>query len=216
MTSKESANRGTPSNLVNPVPSTRRNIWFNNRLFLETDYEGYFVSNDGIVISFRPNNGRGDIDLNKQPKILKYGTCGSSRKYYCVICSLGNKKIPKTVHRLVYETFIGTIPSNMTIDHIDGDTHNNTVKNLQLLSPQDNTRKSTFGHIPKTKKNVYLSLDDREYHFNSIGDMTDIIDFKVLQRARLGKFYTKYSKYKIISFCEGATTIEIKVETLRK
>ena len=72
MTSKETANRETLER-VNPVSSTKRSVKINGVTFVETNYEGYFVSNDGVVISFRSKNGRGIIDINKPPKFLKYG-----------------------------------------------------------------------------------------------------------------------------------------------
>lgn len=46
-----------------------------------------------------------------------------------------------TVHRAVYEAFIGTIPQGMVIDHIDEDRLNNRVDNLQVLTSGDNVRK---------------------------------------------------------------------------
>lgn len=48
----------------------------------------------------------------------------------------------KYVHRLVYETFVGEIPKDKTIDHIDGNKQNNHISNLQVLSRGDNSRKS--------------------------------------------------------------------------
>jgi hypothetical protein len=38
--------------------------------------------------------------------------------------------------------FYGEIPESMTIDHIDGNKHNNRIENLQLLSVHDNVMKS--------------------------------------------------------------------------
>ena len=57
-----------------------------------------------------------------------------------------------SIHRLVYETFIGPIPENMLIDHIDGNRANNSLTNLRLVS-QSNNMKSAMdnghkGQIP--------------------------------------------------------------------
>lgn len=46
------------------------------------------------------------------------------------------------VHRFVWEYFNGPIPEGLVVDHIDGDRCNNSLHNLQLLSPKDNVRKS--------------------------------------------------------------------------
>ena len=45
------------------------------------------------------------------------------------------------VHRLVWETFKGKIPEGKEIDHIDGDTKNNALDNLQVLTPRNNKTK---------------------------------------------------------------------------
>lgn len=45
------------------------------------------------------------------------------------------------LHRVIYESFVGLIPEGMTIDHIDGDKLNNNVRNLQLLTPEENAVK---------------------------------------------------------------------------
>ena len=198
------------------MSSTKRTVKINGVTFVETNYEGYFVSNDGVVISFRSKNGRGTIDINKPPKFLKYGLCGGGRKYYSVICSLGTKKIPKTVHKLVYETFKGDVPSDMTIDHIDGNTFNNNVDNLQLLSAAENTRKANTGRVSSGRKSVHLILDGKEYSFKRVLDMQTIIPYNLVLRGRYKLFDCPNTKYRILSFSEDVTTIEIEVQTVRE
>ncbi len=60
------------------------------------------------------------------------------------------------VQRLIMMTYGGLNSSNwdMTVDHIDGDKHNNSVENLQLLSNGDNTRA-----YYKRKKTMATSLE---------------------------------------------------------
>lgn len=57
-----------------------------------------------------------------------------------------------SIHRLVYETFIGPIPSNMYVDHIDGNRSNNDVSNLRLVTQSENMLNSMknghSGQIP--------------------------------------------------------------------
>lgn len=42
------------------------------------------------------------------------------------------------VHRLVVRTFIGEIPKNYEVNHIDGDKSNNRVENLEIVTPSEN------------------------------------------------------------------------------
>lgn len=43
-----------------------------------------------------------------------------------------------SIHRLVYEAFIGDIPDGMKVDHIDGNRSNNKVSNLRLVTQSEN------------------------------------------------------------------------------
>jgi hypothetical protein len=48
----------------------------------------------------------------------------------------------KSLHRILYEKFIGEIPVGMIIDHRNNVRNDNRLSNLQVLSVKDNTRKS--------------------------------------------------------------------------
>ena len=51
----------------------------------------------------------------------------------------GGKYLRDYIHRLVAQHFIGEAPEpNMYVNHIDGDTHNNHVSNLEWVTPQQN------------------------------------------------------------------------------
>ena len=50
-------------------------------------------------------------------------------------------------HRFVYEVFKGTIPSHLEIDHINNIKSDNRIKNLQLLTHQQNIQKSLSKQI---------------------------------------------------------------------
>lgn len=75
----------------------------------------------------------GGIELGGKTGLLKHGkpwgTLDKSNGYY-VVHYLGKKRY---VHHIVWEMVNGTIPSGITIDHIDQDKTNNSPDNLRLV-----------------------------------------------------------------------------------
>lgn len=99
-------------------------------------YEGkYQASNSGKIRSLdrvifnKGCNGRQHIN----GKILAISV---AKNGYCVV-NLGHGK-QQYVHRLICNTFIGKIPYKMTVNHKDGNKTNNNIKNLEILSYQEN------------------------------------------------------------------------------
>ena len=69
-------------------------------------------------------------------------TANKSTGYNCVCVSLGsrdNKKLLR-IHRLVAEAFIPSIEGKDYVNHIDGVKTNNTVDNLEWVTPSENTQ----------------------------------------------------------------------------
>ena len=96
------------------------------------DYVGYEINEKGDVFSFK----------QYEPKQLKSQKASQSKKgYYQVRLYDNGLSTFHYVHRLVWETFVGEIPSDKQIDHIDGDTSNNHISNLQLVTGRENIKK---------------------------------------------------------------------------
>lgn len=70
---------------------------------------------------------------------------------------IGNRCIP--LHRVVYAWFNGYIPQGYDIDHIDNDTFNNNINNLQPL-----TRKENLAKRGRADNQYTAHLSDEEYH----------------------------------------------------
>lgn len=88
-------------------------------------YEGrYAVNRMGEVYSYyldrlmKPKNQRGYREV-------------------ALLNSIGNKKF-FMVHRLVFMTFVGPIPENMEVNHIDGKKSNNWLENLEVVTSSEN------------------------------------------------------------------------------
>lgn len=84
-----------------------------------SNYKGYVISRDGIVVNTKTNR-----------KLIP-----SNRNGYLRV-NLGTKKL--SVHRLVYETYIG--PISGYIDHINGDRSDNRVENLRDITQKENVK----------------------------------------------------------------------------
>lgn len=85
----------------------------------------------------------GRVKNNRTGLILKPSiACG----YYKVRPSVQGKAHDFIIHNLVYCVFnnITNIPSDMVVDHIDGDKLNNNLSNLRLVSLSDNVKASLY------------------------------------------------------------------------
>ena len=80
---------------------------------------------------------------------LKFGKVrilkpGKTKKGYLYVCLCKDRKQKQFyVHRLVYETFNGTIPEGYEINHIDENTENNCLSNLSAVSHKTNINYGT-------------------------------------------------------------------------
>ena len=107
-------------------------------------FDGWYeVDNVGNVYSLKktynkPEDWDGKLSFRKQ-----------SSGYYQVKFYHDGKNTYHLIHRLVYEAFVGPIPKNMTIDHIDGDKYNNVPSNLQVMERSANTIKGWEGRRSK-------------------------------------------------------------------
>lgn len=97
----------------------------------------YFVSSSGFVYSSRM--------LGPYDDLRELKAFGDGRRGYLKVklYPINHKPITVSVHRLVYTT-INKIPYGIEgeINHIDGNKLNNSIENLELLSPKDNVRHS--------------------------------------------------------------------------
>lgn len=123
-------------NLVN------KNISNKIELSLE-DCSNYFKYNEDAESKLERLQGVWTGNFSKG----KIGHCGyiynderSNAKFWRI--KFKNKSV--LIHRIIWVLFNGTIPDNMVIDHIDGNSMNNSIDNLRCITKQLNTlNKST-------------------------------------------------------------------------
>ncbi len=81
---------------------------------------------------------------------LAFNRAGRNREYLKFTGSYG-KKLLATVK---YRTFIGDIPKGCVIDHIDGNTMNNDIRNLRAIPDAINHRDGGF--MRKLRNNGFI------------------------------------------------------------
>lgn len=152
-------------------------IIFENEIAYKTKYDGYYVTKSGKVITTKVKGGQGRINIF-QPREYCYKVDKDGYLEVCLSFIENNRHIRKyyRVHRLVYETLMGDIPQELTIDHIDANPQNNSIENLQILTRENNTRKALKNKkSPKRfmyqlyKNNIYVGTFDRKELGKNIG-----------------------------------------------
>ena len=97
------------------------------------NYEMYEVSNLG---NFRSKFDRKENEKYREIK----GTLSSSGYQNIFLTGKNGKKISCKAHRLVAEAFIENPEKKRTVNHKDGDKHNNVASNLEWATYQENSQ----------------------------------------------------------------------------
>ena len=162
----------------------KKKILFNNEEAFATKCVGYYVTKSGKVISIKVKGGQGKIDeTNPREHNYKKDKDG----YLEVLLSNNSKRKYYRIHRLIWETFYGDIPMDLTVDHIDGNKTNNNIENLRLLTREENARiansnkqsKKAFEYevngIIKTRKMIEQEFGiSRKFWYNSKNKINEV------------------------------------------
>jgi hypothetical protein len=103
------------------------------------NYEGYYISTSGEVLSTRPKNGKGPCDIKKARIMKPYANKHGYK--YIILGKKNYKRELKKIHRLVAETFLEDFNNpNLVVDHKDNDKLNNNLDNLHMVTPSQNSK----------------------------------------------------------------------------
>lgn len=115
-------------------------------------YEGLYVADEcGDIYSLDRFDGR----IWRKGRKLKADM--NSAGYLRVTLSKGGKVQRFFVHRLVFETFKGSIPKGLQIHHINEDKTDNSIKNLMTATARENN------HFSADAKGYKLTQEDVDY-----------------------------------------------------
>lgn len=123
-------------------------------------HEGYEVSDQGRVRSFRKHGGVGR-GLVTKPRLKK--THPNSVGYLAVTLQKpdGNRCSSYHVHALVAAAFLGPRPAGMQVAHADGNRANSRLDNLRYATPLENAAdKRIHGTQPVGEQNARHKLTD--------------------------------------------------------
>ncbi len=95
-------------------------------------HKGFFVSDTGRVED-RRGKGFGKEWWREKRKVIPFLSCGYPH------VSLGGRKKQAAVHRLVAEAFITNPWMKPFVNHKDANKANSNVRNLEWVTPQENS-----------------------------------------------------------------------------
>lgn len=137
--------------------NTRPHIIINGRTYYQIpNARDYYLSEDDHVYS------------TVRHKELSVNRCVSTGYMQVTI-----NAHTQPLQRLKYETFIGPIPNGKTVNHIDWNTRNNSLNNLEPLSHRENCNKQrrheTVNELPEGSielEDVVYRTPRNVYHFH--------------------------------------------------
>lgn len=135
----------------------------------------YQVSNLGRVKSLQRKT---KLNLNKEKEaikkelILKQGKAGIKRNYLMVVLFKNYMPTNKMVHKLVAEAFIPNTENKLQVNHIDENTFNNCVTNLEWCSAKYNINYGTRTKRAKIKMSKKVFQYDKNKNLINIWQST--------------------------------------------
>lgn len=134
-------------------------------------------------------------------KTKKFMTPQMSSKYPTYNLSLEGKKKKVKVHRMVAETFLENPDGKPYVNHIDGDTHNFHISNLEWATASENNCHAartglrpiggqTPNYCPRVGSVVWAYIDNYpNYIISNIGEIQNVRSKRILKPALDAKGY---------------------------
>lgn len=148
----------------------------NNKQYLNSDY---IIYEDGRCYS------------NKSHKFL---TPQMSAKYPTYNLTIDGIKKKVKVHRMVAEAFIPNPDNKDIVNHIDGDTHNFNVSNLEWATAQENSKHAIKSGLHINSSQIAITLKDNLIPDEEWRDIPDYPNYRISNYGRIVNITTKNLK----------------------
>lgn len=105
------------------------------------------------------------LAIHKDQTVIQIADLVLSKKHYTHkgYITVPTGKTSASLHRMMYSTFVGDIPNNLTVDHIDNNKDNNDISNLNLLTSEENTKKQSLDGVIKKASNKLRVVNFLKY-----------------------------------------------------
>lgn len=149
---------------------------------LNINFEKYIITKDGIFSKYFKKQLKGNETVDGYLKVTLKNNDGTNGCYY--------------IHRVIWSYFNGEIPENMQVNHKDENKYNNSLSNLDLISPKDNCNwgKRTEKNI-KNRNHIYRRT---VYQYSDKGKLVN--SYKSVREAERA---TGFNEPNIAKACRG-------------
>lgn len=163
-------------------------------------FPGYFITEDGKVFSAwkqkRQNGIQGIITYLDYDNLTEKAQLKDKAGYWVVSIYKEGKQYIKKIHRLIAEAYINNPNNYPYINHIDENKENNSLDNLEWVTPSQNCVHSNCRYkyqIENIKTKEIIEI------INLRGFCRDNdLDHRAMHRTLIGK-YSQHKNYRVIS-----------------
>ena len=140
--------------------------------------EEYFATEGGKIWTTRPRNGKaGDITVRE--------VRGTTDKNGYQVIGFKTKPAKRFVHQLVLETFVGPRKPGQGSRHLDGDSQNNRLENLEWSDQKTNMRdKVAHGTDNRGSNHVSSKITEEQ-----VVEIRKIYSEKKISHSKIAKLY---------------------------
>lgn len=170
----------------------------------------YVITRVAMQTGFCRNLVKRELVFREVKRVHKYG---KDKSYLATIISVDGKAKSLLLSRVLYAWFKGDIPDGYDVDHIDNNSMNNSLDNLQLLTREENLKKRGLG---RNQHNVDWSEDKIRTYRDLISKRDELLVRRKELKAQLEYYEDEYV------YCIGnkmwfeAYGFELKIKDCRK